>query len=232
MIDSLTVDDLQLEVRWSPRRRTMQLTVDRGGELIVTAPSGTPVPRLERFVRNKRFWLYTKLAEKDALRKPIAPRELVTGEGYAYLGRSYRLRLVRSQDRPLKLVHGRFCLLRSEQKDGRAHFERWYTEHARRWIEPRVAEYAPRMKVEPAGLEIRDLGFRWGSCGKRGVLNFHWATILLPPRIVEYVVVHELAHLHELHHTPAFWQRVERAMPDFERRKEWLAHNGMELTRR
>ncbi|MEX1364814.1 MAG: SprT family zinc-dependent metalloprotease, partial [Nannocystaceae bacterium] len=225
MIDSLTVDDLRLEVRWSSRRRTVQLTVDRGGELILTAPTGTPMPRLERFVRDKRFWLLTKLAEKQSLRPPTAPRELVSGESFHYLGRSHRLELVRSQSRPLRLHHGRFELLRSERSRGREHFVAWYTDHALRWLGPRVDGFAPRMQVEPAGVEVRDLGFRWGSCGRRGVLNFHWATISLPPRIVEYVIVHELAHLHELHHTPEFWRRVERVLPDYERRKTWLAEN-------
>lgn len=231
MIASLTVDDLQLELRWSSRRRTLQLTVDREGELVITAPTGTPTAQLERFVRDKRFWVLTKLAHKQALRPPSAPRELVSGEGFYYLGRTHRLELVARQDRPLKLLHGRFRLLRSEQTRGREHFVAWYTDHALRWLRPRVEEYAPRMRATPAGVEVRDLGFRWGSCGRRGVLNFHWATISLPPRIVEYVVVHELAHLHELHHTPAFWGCVERVIPDYERRKTWLAENGMELTR-
>lgn len=230
-MDSLTVDDLELEVRWSNGRRTLQLTVDREGELVLTAPTGTPTPRLERFVREKRFWLLTKLAEKQALRPLVPPRELVAGEGFHYLGRTHRLELVPRQDRPLKLRNGRFALLRSERVRGREHFVAWYTDHALRWIGPHVDELAPRMKVEPAGVEVRDLGFRWGSCGRRGVLNFHWATIALPPPIVEYVIVHELTHLHELHHTPEFWSRVERVIPDYERRKAWLAENGMEYSR-
>ena len=66
--------------------------------------------------------------------------------------------------------------------------------------------------------------------GRSGGLNFNWATILLPPSIVEYVVVHELVHLHERNHTPAFWRRIERAMPDYVRRKAWLAERGANLT--
>lgn len=67
-----------------------------------------------------------------------------------------------------------------------------------------VAEYRARMEVTPVGLKVQDLGYRWGSCGKGHMLYFHWKTILLPARIAEYVVVHELAHLHEPHHTPSF----------------------------
>lgn len=66
----------------------------------------------------------------------------------------------------------------------------------------------------------------WGSCGKGGRLNFHWRSILLPPRIIEYVIVHELVHILEPNRTPAFWTRVERTMPDFAVRKQWLAEHA------
>ena len=72
-------------------------------------------------------------------------------------------------------------------------------------------------------------GLSSGSCIKGDWLYFHWKAILLPTRIAEYVVVHEMAHLHEPHHTPAFWLRVERAMPDFAQRKAWLAEHGIDV---
>ena len=111
----------------------------------------------------------------------------------------------------------------------REHFIRWYSERARIWLPARVAEYESRMEVKPAGVKVQDLGYRWGSCGKGHWLYFHWKSILLPAPIVEYVVVHEIAHLHEPHHTPAFWLRVERAMPDYARRKAWLAEHGIDV---
>jgi predicted metal-dependent hydrolase len=69
----------------------------------------------------------------------------------------------------------------------------------------------------------------WGSCGKGGRLYFHWRSILLPPRIADYVVVHELVHLREPHHSPGFWRAVERVLPDFAHRKQWLAEHGAEV---
>lgn len=115
-----------------------------------------------------------------------------------------------------------------EARRGREHFVHWYTEHARTWLGRRVAALAPRVGVEPAAVMVRDLGYRRGSCGKAGGLNFHWRSILLPAQVVEYVVVHELVHLREPHHTPGFWRRVERTMPDFAARKRWLAGNAQE----
>ena len=226
MTSTLTVEDLTFEVRWSSRRKTVELSVERDGSLVILAPSGTADSLLEGYIRDKTFWIYTKLAQKEALQHPVTAKEYVTGEGFHYLGKTYRLLLVHKQDTPLKLEEGQFKLLRVEAEQGRSHFIRWYAAHAQPWIRRRVKRFAPRVGAEPTGIEVRELGFRWGSCGKTGGLNFNWATILLPPSVVEYVIVHELVHLLEPNHTPEFWTRVERALPDYERRKVWLAAHG------
>ena len=225
----LTVDDLSFELKPSTRRRTLQITVDRSGELVLSAPPDVEEERLREFVLEKRFWIYTKLAEKDRLQKAVPSKSYVDGEGFLYLGRSYRLRLVDEQDTTLKLLNGRFMLRRDLVETARSHLIQWYSARAKVWLWDKVQDYVARMEVQPVGVKVQDLGYRWGSCGKGDWLYFHWKTILLPPRIAEYVVVHELAHLHQPHHTSDFWQRVERALPDFERRKIWLAEHGMDV---
>lgn len=227
--EAFQVDDLCFELKRSSRRKTMEITVDRGGELLLTAPPGVGDARLRSFVREKRFWIYTKLAEKERLQRAVPIKEYIDGEGFLYLGRSFRLKLVDEQDVPLKLLGGRFRLARNGLPRAREVFVRWYCERGRLWLAGRVAEFRKRMDVAPEEVSVRDLGFRWGSCGKGRNLYFHWKTILLPPRIAEYVVVHELAHLHEAHHTPEFWLRVERVMPDYLQRKTWLAEHGMDV---
>lgn len=228
-LSKLQVDDLQFQVRRSARRRTMQITVERDGELVLSAPPEVDEAALRTFVLEKRFWIYTKLAEKDRLQRQVSRKEFVGGEGFMYLGRSHRLKLVDAQDVPLKLAAGRFCLRRDEVSVAREHFVRWYSERAKAWLASRVVDYQSRMEVSPTGVKVQDLGYRWGSCGKGDWLYFHWKAILLPARIAEYVVVHEIAHLHEPHHTPAFWLRVERAMPDYAQRKAWLAEHGIDV---
>src|SRR5438105_2647702 len=98
----LRVGDLELELRGSSRRRRLQVTVDRAGELILFAPSNYSRERLSDFVHAKRFWIYRKLAEKEFVRVPVPRKEYVTGEGFPYLGRSYRLLLVEDQSVPVK----------------------------------------------------------------------------------------------------------------------------------
>ena len=225
-MSTLTVNDLRFEVRRSDRRRALEITVDRGGELILSAPPEVPDATLRDFVQRKRMWVYKQLARRVALGHEAPRKEFVDGEGFTYLGRSYRLRLVAESDAAVKLVGGRFVMPRELARDGREHLIRWYCQRAKPWLWSKVLDYSDRMEVAPADLRVQDLGYRWGSCGKGEVLYFHWKTILLPARIAEYVVVHEMAHLHEPHHTPEFWRRVERAMPDFERSKTWLAERG------
>ncbi len=225
----LHVDDLTFALRRSPRRKTLQITVERDGQLLLTVPEGVEKDAVRAFVREKRYWIYKKLAEKAELQRAIPRKEFVDGEGFLYLGRSYRLKLVSDQDEPLKLTGGRFCLRRALVNDGRGLFIRWYSDRGRDWLAGKVEEHAARVEAAPAGVKVQDLGYRWGSCGKGDWLYFHWKTILLPRPIAEYVVIHELVHLHHPHHTSAFWRRVERAMPDYTRRKQWLAGHGMDV---
>ena len=225
-MSELTVGELRFEVRLSDRRKTLQITVDRDGGLILSAPTDVPDSALDAFVRDKRFWVYTKLAETEELRRTAPAEEYRSGEGFPYLGRNYRLLLVSEQEAPVKLEHGRFKMRRDFATDGRSHMVRWYADHARPWLTKRTRHVAQRVRVEPADVVVQDLGYRWGSCGKGGSLYFHWKSILLPPPIVDYILTHELVHLHEAHHTPDFWRRLERAMPDFAARKQWLAENA------
>jgi predicted metal-dependent hydrolase len=207
----------------------MEITVERSGDLVLSAPLEVGEAQLREFVLEKRFWIYTKMAEKERLQRQIPRKEFVGGEGFLYLGRSHRLKVVEEQNVPLKLAGGRFCIRHDAIHTAREHFIRWYSTRAKAWLSSRVADCQSRMEVRPAGVKVQDLGYRWGSCGKGDWLYFHWKAILLPTRIAEYVVVHEMAHLHEPHHTPAFWLRVERAMPDFAQRKTWLAEHGIDV---
>ena len=225
----MLVDDLRFSLQRSARRKTMQITVERDGALVLSAPPHVTDERLRAFVRAKRLWIYTKLAEKDRLQRTAEPREFADGEGFLYLGRSYRLKLVEEQEVPLKLSGGRFRMRRDALTSAREHFVNWYSQRAKDWFADKVVEQQPRLEVFSSGVRVQDLGFRWGSCGKGDWLYFHWKAIQLPSHIAEYVVVHELAHLREQHHTPAFWTCVKRAMPDYERRKVWLAEHGVSV---
>ncbi len=227
----LTVAGLEFEVQLSAGRRSIGITVDRDGSLIVSAPQDCDETDLAAFAYEKRLWIYKKLAEKDLLLSTRPAREFVTGEGFAYLGRSHRLLLRDDAPSAVKLERGRLVMRRDVAVSERASatIVDWYRTHARRWLPRRVKPWAERMGVRPSTIDVRDLGYRWGSLGKNDRVNFHWATIQLPPTLVDYVIVHELAHVHEPHHTSEFWLRVKRALPTFRAEKLELARVGSRL---
>lgn len=227
MSETVVIDQLEYQVRRSDRRKTIGITVDRDGAVVMHVPKGCRRAVMDRVGRQKNLWVHSKLAEKDLMFRRPRQREFVSGEGFHYLGRSYRLLLVPGRKgSPLRLHEGRFKLLRGQARHGQEHFRRWYTEHATPWIQQRVKLFSPRVGAEPAAVVVRELGYRWGSCAQDGTLYFHWCTACLPPRIVEYLVVHEMVHLVQGRHNAEFWLRLERIIPDWRQRKQWLAAEG------
>ena len=183
-------------------------------------------------MRAKLPWVRRKLAEFEALGPPPAPKRFVAGELLPYLGRDYRLDAGR---RPGPAGHpGRRRSRTRVRLDGDAaprsspgtRRERASTSTRR------SARYVPLVGAAPAALVVRDLGRRrWGVCDHRTLtVSFHWQLVTQPPDLVDYVVVHELAHLHEPNHGPAFWSRVEDVLPDCKARRKRLSGAGDALT--
>ena len=177
--------------------------------------------------------MYRKLADKDALTGPPVTKQFVEGEGFAYLGRSHRLTLTDSEAAPgVRLDRGRFHLSTSDVARGAELMRVWYTDVGSKWLERRIGPWASRLGEPDVAVEVRDLGYRWGSARpSAGVqhVNIHWATLQLPPSLIDYILVHELAHLHEASHSPEFWSIVARLIPLYETHKTALATTGKRI---
>lgn len=228
--EQLVVDDLAFTLRLSSHRRTIGITVDRDGALILRAPADADSAAVRRWVQRKRGWVYRKLAEKDLLLPESVVKNFASGESFEYLGRRHRLRVVDGAE-SVKLHQGRLVLPKAfvVQEHARTAIVDWYRYRGLRWLPEHVAYWSRRMFAPVEGLEVRDIGYRWGSLGKGVTLNLHWAVMQLPPSLVHYVLVHELAHVGQPNHTPSFWAAVARALPDYETRKARLAKIGAQL---
>ena len=224
------VGDLTLGVAPPGNRKTIEVVVERDASLVLKAPLGVSVERATQFVTDKRRWIYRKLAEKDALTGPPIVKQFVEGEGFAYLGRSYRLTLTGDSGTPgVRLERGRFHMSTVEADRGAAAMRRWYTDIGGQWLRRRIRPWIARIGEDDVAVEVRDLGYRWGSARPTDGpprINIHWATLQLPPSLVDYVLVHELAHLQVTNHTPEFWAIVGRLMPGYELHKTNLAAIG------
>ena len=230
-LPEIVVGDLVLVVAPPSERTTIEITVERDASLVLKAPPDTTIERATQFVVDKRQWVYRKLAEKDALTGPPITKQFVEGEGFAYLGRSYRLTLTEQVD-DVRLERGRFHMSPAQVDQGAAVMRRWYTTTGAQWLQRRIGPWVARMGEDTVDVAVRDLGYRWGSArpteGPQSI-NIHWAALQLPPSLIDYILVHELAHLHETNHTPEFWAIVARLMPAYETHKTVLATFGKNI---
>jgi len=224
----LRLDDLRVPVETGGASRRARLTIEADGSLRLRAAEDVATDELKQFLASKREWVYRKLAEKEVLQHEHVAKELVDGEGFLYLGRSHRLKISDLYG-AVRLERGRLVLPRQLAEAGEFSIIAWYRRCGEAWLRPRVGSWAERLRVEPGAIEVEDLGHKWGSAtaGKR--VRIHWATLQLPPALVDYVLAHELAHLREPHHGPDFWQLLGRVMPDYSERKQELAKRGASL---
>jgi predicted metal-dependent hydrolase len=211
------------------RRKTLSIYIERDGSITLRVPQEMKIPDIEKIIEKKRFAIYKQLALWEQLNASRIEREFVNGESFFYLGSSYRLEIVEQQDIPLKLFRGYFYLRKSEISRGPGVFKDFYRQKGKEKLPQRVAFYKGGLGVEPQGIRVLDLGNHWGSCTKTGVLNFHWKCMMAPLAVIDYIVVHEMAHMLHRRHTEAFYEVVDKVLPDYRERKNWLTLHGASL---
>jgi hypothetical protein len=226
MTSTLVLDGMKVPIETGGSSRRARLTIERDGSLLLRAAEDVATSELQAFLASKRDWIYRKLAEKEALEFEPVTKELVDGEGFLYLGRSHRLQIIRTSNPRVRMERGRLVLPQALQRGGFEQIIAWYQARALAWVRPRLDEWTTRLRVEPGSLEVADLGYKWGTATPGGHVRLHWAAMQLRPSLIDYVLAHELAHLREPHHGPAFWLVLGRALPDYEARKAELARVG------
>lgn len=229
-----SICDIHYQLLVGADRRTTDIVIERDGLITVRPPAGMTPEQVDETVFSKRMWIYRNLAEWRDLNTTRVVREWVNGESFLYLGSSYRLSLADEQDEVLKLKDGRFCLLRAVlEKDGKAGalvaFETFYRDKGLIRLVSRVAHFAGKVGVTPSNVHVKDIGYRWASCLKSGDLHFHWKCMMAPLTVIDYVVVHELCHLRHRDHSASFWNEVDKVLPDWRDRRDWLRVRGAGL---
>ena len=224
---------IEYEVHRSQRRRkTVQITMD-GGRVLVAAPTDTPGSKLETIVHKRAPWILRQVP--DPLVAPSKKR-FISGETLPYLGRNVRL-IVQPADVPsprVRFDHWSFRidvparLDDADRYDGiRKVVAHWYRRRAELRLPEAVEIWRKRVGLpETPEALIRDQRQRWGSCAPDGTLRFNWRVVMLPPALIEYVVVHELAHLRVSSHSTQYWDLVSSLVPDAQQRRQRLRETG------
>jgi hypothetical protein len=222
--------DLNYQIVRSAKRKRLTITVERDRSIIVHAPEGATDEAISRVVETKRQWLFDKVNHAQKYQdRPHAPgKEVVNGESVPYLGREYLIEIAETKSGGVEFSR-RFLIPAAQQAKRRKVLKEWYVSRATETILPRVKRHARELGVEFGEVKIVDNRYRWGSCTVKDNVNFNWRLIKAPMFVIDYVIVHELAHLMETNHTPRFWNIVRAKAPSTEKAKAWLKEHGQVL---
>ncbi len=240
-MEKIKINDKDIEytvVRSS--RKTIGLEVSPGKGLLIRAPKRVSRKRIKEVIREKAPWILKKLEEVKEIKPEPEPLEYVTGEKIPYLGNYYNILINEVQGFKQTEVVFDFdnfliTINNDIKKEERRQIiknalEAWYRKQAGLVINERINIFKDKIGREPVLVRIKKQKKRWGSCSSKGNLNFNWKLIMAPMSVLDYLVVHELAHLVHPNHSKDYWNLVELTMADYQDSKQWLKINGNLLT--
>ena len=238
-------------VRSARRKKTIEITLDPGHGVVVRSPARTTRKEIAELVQKRAGWILNHATE-DIL--DPTPRRFTDGEKLFYFGEQVPIICTASEDTEVEIDFGSGRLPRltaqaevsAQLEDGAFHItipadiaegegiaarkkavEEWYRKEAARLLPEIVARWQNKVsRKKPARVLIRSQRRRWGSCSSDGSIRLNWRIIMAEPALIDYVVVHELAHLAVMDHSPRYWKRVERALPDYRVQRKRLNEVG------
>lgn len=216
----------------SARAKYVRLEVKRETGLTVVVPNSYKIGQLPSFLEAKRSWILRYLAKYSKVKPLSAERELESGDTIPYRGRD--LEVVKQQNckkaEGVRLKQNKLIVsLGLENNRLDLALERWYRIQAAKLIKERADTLSARLGLTYNRITIRGQKTRWGSCSCKGNLSFNWRLMMAPEPVIDYVIIHELAHIKEMNHTKRFWALVAECCPLWREHRKWLKDHEAEM---
>ncbi len=204
-------------------RKTLAISVDTFGRLIVRAPKRLSEERIFAFIREKESWIRKKQEEKKGAGTALPPEDL-NGYEFLLLGKTTKIIL---DDGKKVGYDAQENILYLPREKSRERLVKWLKENAKRIFTKVTVEKASEMQVGYKSVSVTSARTRWGSCAGDCSIRYTFRLLYCPREVIEYVVVHELAHIRQRKHSPKFWQEVEKYMPNWKPKRKWLKEHGI-----
>lgn len=208
-------------------RKTLSLTVMKDGAICVKAPLNMRDEIINKFVEEKQDWIRSKLSFINETKDKFS--EIINYNKFLIYGNKYSLSF--SDEKKIKTSNNFEILIprKIENEKILKSLKAWYKKMAKEVLIERLKFIGQKIKLMPNEIKIGDSKGRWGSCNSNGIIVLNFRVLMLPPAIIDYVLVHELCHLEELNHSKKFWQLVETFLPSFEKAKKAIKEYGFLL---
>lgn len=210
-------------VRRSVRARRISLRVSRlDGRVSLTLPAGVSEREGLDFVHQKDAWIRGQLAQR--------PDHVAVALGGDVMVEGRLLRVCQGAGRTVAVSGGELCVPGAPDRVG-ARVQGFLKQIARERLVAASDRYAARAGLTYTRITLRDTRSRWGSCSSAGALMYSWRLVMAPATVLEYVAAHEVAHLAEMNHSPAFWAKVEQIHGPYREQRNWLRTMGANVHR-
>lgn len=200
----------------------MSLEINEKCELIVRAPLRLNLNFIEDFIAKKRDWIFKKQTEISHRNKAT---EKSANEVW-YLGHTYPLIIFEGDFKEDLIFTDRFFIAKHKLPSIRQILFNWYKKKALEIIPEKVQAYAVSSGLKFKSIKVNSAAKRWGSCTSSGNINFSYRLMMCPEFVIDYVIIHELAHLQEMNHSPRFWNLVAHGFPEYKKARKWLRDHG------
>lgn len=205
-------------------RKTIAVSITPMGEVVVKAPIGCPMSFIDKFLIEKQAWIETKLKKTNTRNEKFA--EIIEYKKLLFMGKSY-FGYSSGAVKKITIIEDKILIPVSVSQD-KVHnkITRWYHKMADQLLIARTKEISNMLKIVPTNIKCTGSRGRWGACNSNGELFLNWRCIMLPAHLIDYVIVHELAHLIELNHSPRFWAEVEKVLPNYKSLRKQIKEYG------
>lgn len=211
------------------RSRSIRVRVEPTGEVVVSASPYVPHIMIERFVKQQEAWI-TRQQNRNKLRTEVFPTFDWENKVVSYLGNLYNIRCERQEVRcKIKKQEIIVWPITDEVKDAPKVLTGWLKREGEKNILDQLPYWADKMSLRYGAVRFRQQKSRWGSCSGQGTLSFNWRLIHFKPAVINYVIIHELAHIKHHDHSRAFWAMVEKYMPQYQDHRNFLKRVQLQL---
>jgi len=216
------------QIQHHAKAKHIKIKITPQAEVIVVAPRDCPTFFIDRFVQQHQDWIEKTLKHVQE-NKPIKKET----DEILLFGKTYKKVVGNRSEYPLGVRVRENTLIITPVSENNTSInkslQQFLKSTAEKYITPRVHQLAKQMNISYANISFKNQKTRWGSCSSLGNLNFNWKLVHSPPAVIDYVLIHELAHRTEMNHSERFWVIVKKFDPEYTKHKGWLKRQGMEL---
>ena len=229
-ISTIFGHDITIDIKRVITLKSIAIKV-QGKVITIKVPFFLNNKSIEGLISKKNNWIRKQLNTQSKF-KLFKKKSYISDEKFLYLGRYYKLKIIGDKKNSVN-IEGDFLKVNVKNEKNISKIKKiikeWFYEKSFEYFNKETYDCAKKNNLDIKSIKVRQYKARWGSCSINGDISFNWRLIMAPPKIIEYVIIHELMHIKEHNHSSKYWKHVRSLYPNIKQAKEWLMHNGQTL---